>query len=198
MRRSLIHFGVQLLLLLILPVTFTGCAAAPAETPTPTSIVTVVKEGVVTEHTASDFTLLTNIGRLVLKFDKNTISHSIDLNSQQPVTGPVNANAFYLGEEVQVEYNPANNLVLTIVFTPSEKTSYADLITGTVTEVNPSYLNLSTIYVGLPRTLRISYSNKIVIIKKDGSLGSVDDLHADMNIRAFCGGSFTAYLIEIQ
>jgi hypothetical protein len=194
--RKLVHYGAQPLIMLILLMMFAGCAATPAATPTTG---TVVEEGIVTEHTASDFTLLAHRGRLVLKFDNNTVTHSIDLNLQKTVTGPLNANAFYLGEQVQVEFYPTNNLAVTVLFEPSEKTSYTDLLSGAITEATPSYLYLNTTYVGLPRTLRISYdSQKVIIIRSDGSTGNVNDLSSGMNIRAFCGGSFTAYLIEIR
>jgi hypothetical protein len=84
--RKLVHHGTQPLIILILLVMFAGCTSAPSATPTPK---TVVEEGIVTEHTASDFTLLTGRGRLVLKFDSKTVKHGIDLNTQQPVTGPL-------------------------------------------------------------------------------------------------------------
>jgi hypothetical protein len=162
-----------------------------------TSIGTVVEDGIVSESTSSNFTLLTTVGRLVLRFDSNTVSESNDLNSGKTVTGPVNANDLYQGVELSVEYYKANNLAVKIVFRTYDRYT---LVSGAINQATSSNITLRAVLNGADRTLFITFDpSSIIIIKKDGSPGNAGDLVAGMNIEAYCGeGSTNAAVIVIH
>jgi hypothetical protein len=159
----------------------------------------VIENGIVSESSSSNFTLITAIGRLVLRFDSHTVSESVDLNSGKTVTGPVNVKDLYQGAELSVEYNQTNDLAVKIVVTSSDTVLYT-LVTGTIDEVTGLNITLKTVLNGAERTLFIQFDTSgIIIIKTDGSPGNVGDLSTGMNVQVYCsGGSTDAAAIIIQ
>ena len=198
---KLSFFKIMPIFLISITLLGAGCSntAHPANQPGTTTIGTVVENGIVSKSTSSNFTLLTAVGRLVLRFDSNTVSESIDLNSGKTVTGPVNTKDLYQGAELSVEYYQTKDLAVKIVIKSSDTVLYT-LITGTINEVTGSNITLSTVLNGADRTLFIKFdTSSIIIIKTDGSPGNVRDLSTDMNVQVYCnGGSTNAVVIEIQ
>ena len=159
----------------------------------------MVENGIVSESSGSTFTLLTKIGRLVLRYDRNTTSVSVDPNSGKTVNEPLNANELYQGAELSVEYYQFNNLALNVVIKPSDNVLYT-LISGNINEITGLNITLNAIFNQAPRILLINYdSDNIIIIKSDGSPGNIGDLNVGMNIQVYCnGGSTNAAVIVIQ
>jgi hypothetical protein len=115
------------------------------------------------------------------------------------VRGAVDPNDLYLGAEISVEYFPANNLVVQIVFKPANNVLYT-LISGSIDEITASNIYLNTTSYGPSRPLLIMFDrHNLIVIRRDGSAGNIADLGPGVNIRAFLsGGTNGAAVIEIQ
>jgi hypothetical protein len=215
MTKALRLFSWLFLFMLPLLVTLAGCSASPktSTTSSPTTsqsslpssqgVVpgsqTTTERGIVTEHTSLDFTLITDIGRLFLKFDKSTISERVDLTTQQIVTEPLNENSLFLGAQVFVEYYPTTNLAVRVVFNESTKVLFT-LLSGTITQISGQNIYLDVLLSGTTRNLLIQYNSyDIVVIRSDNSRGNVSELNQGMKIRVFLRmGTNGAAAIEIE
>lgn len=194
---------IKLIPIILISITLLAAGCAKTNSPSgrsgTTNIGTVIENGIVSESSSSNFTLITAIGRLVLRFDSHTVSESVDLNSGKTVTGPVNVKDLYQGAELSVEYNQTNDLAVKIVVRSSDTVLYT-LVTGTIDEVTGLNITLKTVLNGAERTLFIQFDTSgIIIIKTDGSPGNVGDLSTGMNVQVYCsGGSTDAAAIIIQ
>lgn len=209
------YFGLPLIFMLFLFVAFSGCSTSPKTAimssptlsqsplasiqPAVTGSGSTTERGIVTEHTSSDFNLITSIGRLVLKFNQSTISERIDLNTQEVVTEPLNENSLFLGAQVFVEYYLTNNLAVRVVFNESTKVLFT-LLSGTITQISGQNIYMDVIMNGVSRNLLIRYnSGDIVVIRSDNSSGNVSELNQGMKVRVFLRmGTNGAAAIEIE
>jgi hypothetical protein len=215
MTRLLRHFGLTLIMMLLLLMMLAGCSALPKATTTSSTTLspsplaanqtqvpasgTTTERGIVTEHTNSDFTLITDIGRLVFNFNKSTLSERVDLSTQQIVTEPLNENSLFLGAQVFVEYYPTTNLAVRVVFNESTKVLFT-LLSGTITQISGQNIYADVILSGVTRNLLIKYNSyDIVVIRSDSSRGNVSELNQGMKIRVFLRmGTNGAAAIEIE
>ncbi len=163
-----------------------GSPASSSTQPMAYTTGTTPVRGILSEFTSSSVTLDTATGRLALQYDSSTVT------LMSGVTGALDTNYLKPGMEVIAYYYPANNLAAEIQFLLLPYTVSA---TGTVVQLaNPS-ITLST----GSRPLTLTAMAGVIVVRKDGSPGTMSDLTTGMNIRVFFYPiRNTALAIEIQ
>ncbi len=159
---------------------------------------TVTQKGIVTERTDPNFSLVTTGGRFVFKWNSKTTVATVDEDTKNPVTRPVNESDLYPGQKIMVDYDPTNNLV-TKVAVVDYKAKLFYPFTGTIKDIYADRMTFTTEYMGAVRDLFIRLTPEVLIVKPDGSLGNALDLASGVKARTFCNpGTIGAIVIEIQ
>ncbi len=143
--------------------------------------------GVISDFNNSSITLDTAYGKLVLKFDSNTV-----IAPYGTPTIPVNTSYFKQGMVVIANYNQTNSTAVRIdipillVNTP---------VTGTVGQIQSPNFTLNTTTVG---QLVVNY-NGAIVIKSDGTAGTMNDITQGINVLVYYNArTKVAAAIEIQ
>ncbi len=208
-RQYLIPLSISLLLttLSCAPVSNTTNTLSPTPTPVQTTRasqpeipkgVSVVRTGIVSEYTDSNFTLLSDIGRVVLGFDANTVSAVISQANETNI-GYLKTDDLFPGVRLFVEYFETNKLAVKVVFKSAPNEKLYPPLSGTINEIVGNTIFVSSMVRGDSRPLIVKYNPDVIVIKKDGSSGNVGDLSPGMNFRAFCyAGTSNAMSFELQ
>ncbi len=134
---------------------------------------TVPIRGIVTQYTSSNISLDTGVGRIFLLYDNNTAAVRINR-----LDGAVNVNDFKSGMEILVYYYPTSNLATDIEFLPLPLAIPA---IGSIAQITNPIILLNT----GAGNIALRLIGGLIIIKKDGSTGTTNDLTPGTNIRVF-------------
>ena len=178
-----------------------ACTSSPGSTNNPSAkpaAVPVSQSGIVTARDDPNFSLVTSSGRLVLKWNSRTLVATVDEDTKNPTTRPVNESDLYPGQKIMVDYNPASNLVTKIAVVDYKAKLYFPL-TGAIKSIFADSMTLTADYMGTVRDIFIRFTPAVLIVKSNGSIGNALDLSSGMNVRTFCNpGTNGAIVIEIQ